>query len=160
MGSWLQIDTESTFSLSNIPFGIINTADNLTPRPATILGEHVLDLKAFADNGGFKALDGNGSSLLKALSEPTLNSFARLGQKTHRAVRLYLQEIFKKNGQLSEVLEDKTSLQSKVLIPVKDVTTHLPMQIGDYTDFYAGRNHAHNSEYLVCSRLTQSDRKY
>ncbi|EGE07802.1 fumarylacetoacetase [Trichophyton equinum CBS 127.97] len=32
----------------------------------------------------------------------------------------------------------------KALVPLKDVTNHLPMKIGDYTDFYAGLNHAFN----------------
>jgi len=36
------------------------------------------------------------------------------------------------------------ALMSRVLIPVQDIHMHLPVAIGDYTDFYASREHATN----------------
>jgi fumarylacetoacetase len=30
------------------------------------------------------------------------------------------------------------------MVPLSDTTNHLPLAIGDYTDFYAGTNHAYN----------------
>jgi fumarylacetoacetase len=41
-------------------------------------------------------------------------------------------------------LKEKKTLQDQVLYHLSEVTTHLPMKIGDYTDFYAGLNHAFN----------------
>jgi len=41
-------------------------------------------------------------------------------------------------------LKTNNSLQEKALLKRDQVTLHVPMQIGDYTDFYAGKNHAFN----------------
>lgn len=140
--SFLQIDPKSPFSLANIPFGIISTSSDSTPRPAIAIGDYALDLKAFTSNEGFSELSSI-SSNLKVFAEPTLNSFAALGRPVHKVVREYLQKVLTKAGPYANVLENNSSLQKKVLFPLKDVTTHLPMNIGDYTDFYAGRNHAY-----------------
>ena len=87
-------------------------------------------------------------SLLGSLSQPHLNAFAKLGQKIHNAVRSYLQDVFREDGPFPRVLEQNAVLRTIVILPAADVKTHLPMAVGDYTDFYAGRNNAYNSEYL------------
>jgi fumarylacetoacetase len=73
-----------------------------------------------------------------------LNSFAALGQPVHSVVRKYIQSVFLEDTPYPEILKDKEAIQAKVLVPLKDVTNHLPMNIGDYTDFFVGRNHAYN----------------
>ena len=141
--SWLKIDPESPFSLANIPFGIITTATNGTPRPAIAIGQYALDLEAFTSGNGFSRLPSISKSL-KVFSEPTLNAFAALGQSTHSSVRKYIQQVFTSGGPHTKPLEENKSLQQKALLPLNIVKTRLPMSIGDYTDFYAGRNHAYN----------------
>ena len=42
----------------------------------------------------------------------------------------------------------------KSLFAFQDLTPHLPMAIGDYTDFYAGENHAYNASQ--CSNFQLS----
>ena len=147
--SWLDVDPESPFSLANIPFGIVSTPSDPSPRPAIVIGDYTLDLQAFASNSGFAQLPVI-SQNIDVFSQPTLNSFAALGQSTHRQVRKYLQEVLSDNGPYKSVLEQNPELQRKVLVPLKDVKSHLPMHIGDYTDFYAGRNHAYNVS-ISCS---------
>ncbi|KAI9731623.1 MAG: hypothetical protein M1818_007753 [Claussenomyces sp. TS43310] len=141
--SWLKIDPESPFSLANIPFGIISTSSNPTPRPAIAIGEYAVDLEAFALGGGFAELPKLASNL-QVFSQTTLNAFAALGQTTHRDVRRYLQEIFTEEGRFAKILQQNKALQDRALISSKNFKTHLPMRIGDYTDFYAGRHHAYN----------------
>jgi fumarylacetoacetase len=34
--------------------------------------------------------------------------------------------------------------EKQALLAMAEVTSHLPMHIGDYTDFYAGLHHARN----------------
>jgi fumarylacetoacetase len=60
----------------------------------------------------------------------------------HTAVRKYLQTVFLEDTPFPDVLKNNTSVQEACLIPLKDIQSHVPMQIGDYTDFYAGLNHA------------------
>ena len=62
----------------------------------------------------------------------------------HREVRRYLQGVFAEDTPFPHILKDHKHLQEKSLFPLKEVETHLPLRIGDYTDFYAGRNHAYN----------------
>lgn len=141
--SWLQIPANSHFSLANLPFGIITTSDNNAPRPAVAVGDHVLDLQAFASGGGFSALP-SVQSHAAVFEQPTLNNFAALGRNVHRAVRQYLQDVFAAETKHPAVLRDNAGLRTRALLDRSAVTNHLPMAIGDYTDFYAGKNHAYN----------------
>ncbi|KAJ5189422.1 Fumarylacetoacetase [Penicillium cf. griseofulvum] len=142
MASWLQIPKNSPFSLANIPFGIIST-QSTSKAAAIAIGDHALDLSAFASSGGFSQLPAI-EKHLAVFSQPTLNDFAALGRPVHRQVREYLQNIFRADTKFPQLLKDNTSLQQSALLPLSQVTNHLPMQIGDYTDFYAGLNHAYN----------------
>lgn len=140
--SWLEIPKDSPFSLANIPFGIIST-EQFPPRPAVAIGKFALDLFAFASYGGFSQLP-SFQPHLEVFSKSTLNEFAALGRPVHRQVREYLQSIFAEDTPYPDVLKTDIKLRKVTLFLLSDVKNHLPMQIGDYTDFYAGINHAFN----------------
>ncbi len=141
--SWFPIPPESHFSLANIPFGIVTTPRSANPVPAIAIGEYVLDLAVFAAHDGFSGLPSIHLHL-SAFTQPTLNSFAALGRSVHREVRSYLQNVFSQDTSCPQVLKTNKTLQKCSLFRSEDVETHLPLHIGDYTDFYAGRNHAYN----------------
>lgn len=143
--SWVNVPKESHFSLANIPFGIISSKFSSAHRPAIAIGEHALDLAAFAAQKGFSKLS-SAEGHLDVFSQPTLNAFAALGRPFHKSVREYLQDVLSEESTRPEVLKENVELQKLVLIPQKEFKMHLPMTIGDYTDFYAGLNHA----YAVC----------
>ena len=140
--SWLSISKASHFSLANIPFGVISTVSAPNPRPAVAIGEYALDLAAFASKGGFSGLKLQFD--LGVFSQPTLNAFAALGRPVHRQVREYLQEVFSIETKVPRALKDNENRRQTALLPLRDVKLHLPLEIGDYTDFYAGLNHAFN----------------
>lgn len=110
--SWLDISPESPFSLANIPFGIVSTPSGPSPRPAIVIGDYALDLQAFASNSGFAQLPAI-SQNIEVFSQPTLNSFAALGQSTHRQVRKYLQEVLSANGPYKAILEQNPELSTE-----------------------------------------------
>ncbi|ODM14990.1 Fumarylacetoacetase [Aspergillus cristatus] len=143
MASWLQIPKNSPFSLANIPFGIISSTKASPRVPAIAIGEYALNLSAFASSSGFSQLPAI-QPHLSVFNEPTLNAFAALGRPVHRQVREYLQAVFRADTPYPQVLKDNASLQKEALLPLSVVTNHVPLQIGDYTDFYAGLNHAYN----------------
>lgn len=143
MASWLQIPKNSPFSLANIPFGIISSTKASPRGPAIAIGEYALNLSAFASSSGFSQLPAI-QPHLSVFNEPTLNAFAALGRPVHRQVREYLQAVFRADTPYPQVLKDNASLQKEALLPLSEVTNHVPLQIGDYTDFYAGLNHAYN----------------
>lgn len=56
-------DFQSTpFTIDNIPFGVISTADNPAPRCATALDHDVVDLSALERDGFFDLIQGFGES--------------------------------------------------------------------------------------------------
>ncbi|KAI9172840.1 Fumarylacetoacetase [Paramyrothecium foliicola] len=141
--SWLSIPDDSLFSIDNIPFGIISTTNDPTQRPAIAIGDHALDLAAFAAGNGFAHLPLI-QSHLAVFNETTLNGFAALGRPVHRQVRGYLQEVLTENGKYATVLQNNANTQNTTLIPRSNIKNYIPLHIGDYTDFYAGLNHAYN----------------
>lgn len=141
--SWFSIPKGSHFSLANVPFGIISTASSSSPRVAVAIGDHALDLAVFAANNGFSGLS-TIQPHQAVFSEPCLNAFAALGRPVHSVVRKYIQSVFVDESPYPDVLKNNPSLQKKALIPLNETKSHLPFRIGDYTDFFAGLNHAYN----------------
>lgn len=139
--SWIDVPKGSHFSLRNIPFGIITTPSNSYRRPAVAIGSSVLDLKEFATGGGFAELPGIHGHL-HVFGEETLNSFAALGRRVTNAVRLYISDVLTENTKRASLLRDNAELRKRAVLPRSGVSLHLPMRIGDYTDFYAGLRHA------------------
>ncbi|KAK7963913.1 hypothetical protein PG996_008398 [Apiospora saccharicola] len=142
--SWVpNVTPETPFSLANIPFGIISTKDDPTPRPAVAIGTHALDLKAL--NGGIWL--GEMVPELKGhehvFQQTTLNAFAALGRPVHQQVRKALRDLLTAGSNHAAKLQENEELRQKALIPLSQVEMHMPMAIGDYTDFYAGYHHAY-----------------
>lgn len=73
--------------------------------------------------------------------QPTLNAFMALKPSAWREARTTLQRLL---GAGEGALRDSPALRSAALVPAADATMHLPAAIGDYTDFYASREHATN----------------
>lgn len=74
-------------------------------------------------------------------SKGSLNAFMALGRAAWKETRATLQRVLSKD---CTVLAQDKELRAMALVPRADVQMHLPAQIGDYTDFYSSRIHAHN----------------
>ena len=146
-GSWLDITPKSHFSLSNIPFGIITTPASSSPHAGVGIGNHALDLSVFASREGFSDCPAI-ISHLQVFSEPALNDFAALGRPVHREVRHYLQKVFREGSKFTPA-KGITKPHDIGLFPLRDIKTHLPFRIGDYTDFFVGKHHAQSSTLLI-----------
>ena len=144
--SWVPgVEAESDFSLANIPFGVISTPDDPAPRIAVAIGASVLDLREIAAHPDFFEVIPALKEHRDVFSGPSLNSFAALGRPVHRGVRAALQDLLSETTSHPGFLKDNAELREKALLSQKSVTTHLPMDVGDYTDFYAGYHHAYNA---------------
>lgn len=146
--SWLDISADSHFSLANIPFGIITTPVSSSPHVGVAIGEYALDLSVFASYSGFSECPGI-TSHLDVFSQPALNDFAALGRTVHREVRQYLQKIFLEGSKFSPAEGFTKPYDNGGLFPLKDIKTHLPFRIGDYTDFFVGMHHARTASALI-----------
>ena len=140
MTSWIEIPADSDFTVANIPFGIFSTPTT-PPRPCTRVGDDIFSLSILAEGGLFDNVPSFPRSLHHTFHTPTLNAFAALGPIVTNAVRKQLQWLFAPS---SPDLRDNALLLSQAKLTLDQTPTpHLPFTIGDYTDFYAGRNHAY-----------------
>lgn len=136
MRSWVEVPQGSDFPIQNIPFGIFST-DDRRPRPCTRIGDQVIDLHVLAKAG---LLNGIGVDPA-ALEAPTLNPLMAAGKTGLRHLRGHLIGLFRSD---QPFLKERTTTVREALLPVSEVTMHLPVSIGDYTDFYSSREHATN----------------
>lgn len=140
MTSWVPIPVDSDFSLQNLPYGVFSTTADPIPRIGVAIGDHVLDLKILAQEQVFSDVKFDARSL----GETTLNTYAGLGQSVHSEVRRKLQELLAEDSELRHVLRDNQERRQRCLLPMKDAIMHLPVTVGDFTDFFIGLHHANN----------------
>lgn len=143
--SWVpDVSPSSDFSLENLPLGIVTTPDDSSPHAAVAIGSNILDLKVLASHPStdIAELFPSLANHQDVFAQPTLNAFAQLGRAVHREVRSRLRDILSADTSHPEALRDNAELRDKALLPLRSVKMHLPMAIGDYTDFYAGYHHA------------------
>lgn len=136
------VEPNTDFSLANIPFGIVSTPNNSSPHAATAIGSHILDLHVLSQQPDFGTVFPSLKNHSHVFSSPTLNAFAALGRPIHKEVRAALQDLLCEDTKYPAFLKDSHSLHDAALIPMRNAKMHLPMDIGDYTDFYAGYHHA------------------
>ena len=132
MKSWLKVSSKSDFSIYNLPFGIFST-NKKNKRIGVAIGDHVIDLLACNSLDLFKDLNIE-SHVFKNIF---LNNFIELGKEITSKVREIIQ---------SELTNDNSLIKhnSNCIIPINTVEMHLPVNIGDYTDFYSSIEHASN----------------
>ncbi|HPR28162.1 MAG TPA: fumarylacetoacetase [Chitinophagales bacterium] len=134
--SWISVPEESDFPIQNLPFGIFQT-DGLSPRVGVAIGDQVLDLAALNRDGFLTAFDLPDS----ILENQYLNDFIKLGKDKTSAVREHLSDLLQEEN---AVLRDAPDAVNKYFHLQASVQMLLPVQPGDYTDFYSSEVHATN----------------
>ncbi len=134
--SWVKIPENSDFPIQNLPFGIFYS-DKKSKRVGVRIGDHVLDLFELYQNGFLNNLNLSASDLNNSF----LNKLMGHGKTGMRNLR----------DRISDLLSiDNIELHSleggfdNILIPVSSVQMSMPVNIGDYTDFYSSKEHATN----------------
>ena len=134
--SWVSVPKNSDFPIQNLPFGIIGN-HILSKRVSVRIGDYALDLKVLAELGYLKETGFDSSDF----DAPFLNPMMKKGKLAVRRLRNRISEL---------LLDSSTSLQNnpsqieQVLHLISDVEVSMPVEIGDYTDFYSSREHATN----------------
>ena len=129
---YVDIPKGSHFPIENLPYGVFSSTDTTGLRIGVAIGDMVLDLTALEGLGEFSSIvDG------KIFQSGTLNTFIAEGRSVWNAVR----------QQVWEILTSQKSVlasEDNLLFQQDNVAMHLPVKIGDYTDFYSSRDHAIN----------------
>ncbi len=134
--TWLDTSKNTDFPIQNIPFGVFLTRDDIITI-GTRIGDYAVDLGALHQLGYFEGIPLTDDIFL----QDTLNDFIADGRKTWRLVRNRISTIFEEgNAQL----RDNQEHRDRVIFNLDEIEMQLPVQIGDYTDFYSSREHATN----------------
>lgn len=122
------------FTIDTIPFGIFSIGESKKCM-ATAIDDKIVDLSYLANEGFFDEFD----IPRPVFSQPYLNDFIALGKEKTNAVREFLKSILAKPDE--EIAE--------AFFYYKNVDLHLPVKIGDYTDFYSSEQHAYNAGVML-----------
>ena len=125
--TWLDVPADHPFGIANLPYGVFSTAER-SPRVGVRIGDWVLDAGAAAELAGMES----GEVWL----QPSLNAFLAAGRDAWTSARAWLIEMLTDEAHRDGV--------EPHLLPVGDVTMHLPIEVADYVDFYASEHHATN----------------
>ena len=118
--SWLDVPADSLFGLANLPYGVFTTADR-GARTGVAIGDYVLDVAAATGD----PVHATGS----------LNAFLARGPGEWAVLRQRITDW------LTEAPQPAVEPH---LIPRAAVRLQLPIDIGDYVDFYSSQHHAEN----------------
>jgi fumarylacetoacetase len=133
--SWVRdANGHADFPIQNLPFGVFSVRGGSIQAESTgciAIGDHILSLRALAASG---LLYGQALTACQAAAQPTLNRFLSLGAAPRTALR----------SAVSALLALGAPERFDLLHFVSTCDLHLPVRIGDYTDFYAGITHAEN----------------
>ena len=134
--SWVTVPENSDFPIQNLPFGIFQT-QTLSPRVGAAIGEMVVDVKAlfvlgYMENLPFEISDFDSDSLNPMISK---------GKQATRELRQCISKLLQAE---TPDLQSKSHHVDQALIPMNAVEMLMPVQVGDYTDFYSSIEHATN----------------
>lgn len=113
------------FGLDNLPFGVFRRPGH-EPRVGVAYGDNVLALAVLVEAG---LLSGLGPVFRRS----KLNAFLAMGRQAWEDTR----------GQLQELLQSE-DLPVAALVPLDQVEMLLPVDVGDFVDFYSSIHHATN----------------
>jgi fumarylacetoacetase len=123
-------DPGTGFPLENLPFGVFRWAHS--KQIGVAVGDQILDLGACASEGLLKAL---ASEIVDACTAQSLNPLMALGPQSWSELRRQIQSLLAEDSKLQSRI-------SSMLVARDQAEMQMPVQIGDYTDFYASIHHA------------------
>ena len=132
MNTWIETQKNSDFSIYNLPFGIFSRNKN-SKRVGIAIGNNIIDLLVCNELDVFKDLNINNN----VFENNFLNDFINLGKNKTNKVREIIQQ------QLTDE-SSKIKMSTGVIISMNEAEMHLPVKVGDYTDFYSSIEHATN----------------
>lgn len=77
----------------------------------------------------------------------SLNAYIKHPRSTWKEVRDRLQYLL--DAETASDLRDNAQLRQRAFVNLRDAQLHLPLEVGDYTDFYASREHAYSCGVII-----------
>ncbi|MCB0510109.1 MAG: fumarylacetoacetase [Bacteroidetes bacterium] len=130
--SWVEVSPNSDFSLQNLPFGIFSTSKK-SARVGVAIGDRIIDLVELNKNKFIQVNE-------NLLNNEYLNDLMAEGREFASKLRLRIMDLLREGN--SE-LKDAVS-RGSIMVNRAEATMHMPVRVGDYTDFYSSEDHARN----------------
>ncbi len=132
MKSWVETanTVDCPFPLNNLPYGVFST-DGGAPRCGVAIGDQILDMKV-AEEAGLISVAGG-----VVFGGASWNTFMARGKNAWVALRARLTALLAEGS-------DARAVAEPLLVSQRNATLHMPLEVSEYTDFYAGRHHATN----------------
>lgn len=128
----IQIEPSSHFTIHNLPYGIFSTPTK-HKRAGIAFENHIIDLEVLFELGFFEE-----KIKTNVFNQNSLNDFIALGKDTWRFVRKKIQDLLVNK---SEFYNENSN---QFLYRQSEAVMHVPVKVGDYTDFYSSEEHASN----------------
>ena len=131
MKSWIDSANSASgpFPLNNLPCGVFSQGQD-EPRCGMAIGDFLLDVTGLEAEG---LVDLGGPFL----DVPFWNEVMEAGPAVWAELRAQVTALLKATSSKRYLMEDH-------LLPLSDVTLHLPFLVAEFTDFFSGRHHATN----------------
>lgn len=141
--SWVPVSPESHFPIQNLPYGVFRPLAEEATHIGVAIGNHILDLTVLEEQGFFDDVPFfvRRRRYVFALAPDSLNFLLIQPPTVWHEVRVIISSLLRHDN---PTLRDNAALCERVLIPQAQVEMRLPVQIGNYTDFYSSRYHATN----------------
>jgi fumarylacetoacetase len=141
--SWVPVPPDSHFPIQNLPYGVFRPEGGGNPRIGVAIGEQILDLWVLEQHG---LLGPSNLRPPQAFNSATLNDFMGLGRPAWAEARAAISRLLRADA---PDLRDDSALRQRALVPQLGAELLLPVDIGDYTDFYSSREHATNMGVML-----------
>ncbi|MBV9717773.1 MAG: fumarylacetoacetase [Candidatus Eremiobacteraeota bacterium] len=132
--SWIRVEPASDFPVQNLPFGVFKPAGR-EARIGVAIGDLILDCRTLAESGMV-----DGCCERELLQAPLLNPLLAAGRSVWTPLRERLSLLLRVDG--DPRLRDSGA--DNFLVAAATVEMRVPMEIGDYVDFYSSLEHATN----------------
>ncbi len=131
---------EADFPIQNLPFGAFLSPDDESERVGVAIGDRVVDLFASAEAGAFDHQGDDAQAAARACAGPNLNPLMAMEPRFWSALRHSLSRLLRVGGSGEKKLR---------LLAMEETDLSMPVEIGDYSDFYASIHHAFNVGSLL-----------
>lgn len=136
--SFINVSPDSHFPIQNLPYGVFKRKSGREPRVGVAIGDQVLDLSVLEES---KLIGGSLPKTPGIFSQISLNKFLAMGRPAWQKTRATISHLLQADV---PTLRDNQALRDRALVPMNQVEMLLPVEIGDYTDFYSSKEHATN----------------
>jgi fumarylacetoacetase len=129
--SWVESanDSASDFPIQNLPFGVYTPMGVENPSIGVAIGDQIVEMAACFELG---------------LVRDSAASQACLGSWLNNLMSLDTAEVESLRAELSAMLSEESEPRDEILVPMGEAVMLMPVDIPDYTDFYASIHHATN----------------